>query len=210
MLSIFEVTIALIIGILWGLFLETKFLIMTSIFLYFLVLRLCRKYNLVSIIIFLITILSCIYTKGKYKDFDTKYLADVEINMKVTIITHLEESDRTYMYQIRNEEGDKFIAYFTKSDDNFLKIGDVLQINGEYKLPEIARNRAGFNYRRYLNSNGIYGTIFITSFKKLQKEEKIINLIYSIQNLVHENFQNILSKENARSIKWNVNSVKPR
>lgn len=208
MLSIIEITIALIIGILWGLYLETKFLIITSIFLYVLVLLFCNKYTFISTLLFVIAIISCVYTKGKIEDFDTKYLDEDIANMKITIITNLEESSYMYKYHGKNKEGDIFLFYFSKCDDTIFEIGDYLQIKGEFNLPEIVRNRGGFDYRRYLNSNGIYGTIFITSFKKLPKEEKIMNLIYEMQNLVHKNFQKILSKEKSRDIKWNDNSAK--
>lgn len=208
MLSIFEITIVLIIGILWGLFLETKFLIITSIFLYILVLMFYSKYNLISVILIVVVIVSCLYTKEKIQNFDTKYLDGKVINMKMTIITHLEESDYTYKYQGKNEHGDKFIFYFNKKEDIILKVGDSLEIKGEFNLPEISRNRRGFNYRRYLNSNGIYGTVSVTSFKLLPKKIKINNLIFGVQNFVYENFQKILLREQARNFKWNANTVK--
>ena len=118
MLSIFEITIAFILGILWGLYLETKFLFMASIFLYFFMLVFCNKYNLISAILLMIVLLSCNYTNQKIKDFDTKYSDDLAINMKITIITHLEERNYTYKYQGKNEQGDKFIFYFEKSKNS--------------------------------------------------------------------------------------------
>lgn len=209
MLSIFEITIAFILGILWGLYLETKFLFMASIFLYFFMLVFCNKYNLISAILLMIVLLSCNYTNQKIKDFDTKYSDDLAINMKITIITHLEERNYTYKYQGENEQGDKFIFYFEKSKNSKFKIGDIIQVIGEFSLPDVARNKGGFNNRRYLNSNGIYGTVLVSYFEVLSNEFKPMNFIYMIQNKVHENFQKILLKEKARNIKWNANSVKP-
>lgn len=209
MLSIFEITIAFILGILWGLYLETKFLFMASIFLYFFVLVFCNKYNLISAILLMIVLLSCNYTNQKVKDFDTKYSDDLAINMKITIITHLEERNYTYKYQGKNEQGDKFIFYFKKSKNSKFKVGDIIQVIGEFSLPDVARNMGGFNNRRYLNSNGIYGTVLVSYFEVLSNEFKPMNFVYMIQNKVHENFQKILLKEKARNIKWNANSVKP-
>ena len=209
MLSIFEITIAFILGILWGLYLETKFLFMASIFLYFLMLVFGNKYNLISAILLMIVLLSCNYTNQKIKDFDTKYSDDLAINMKITIITHLEERNYTYKYQGKNEQGDKFIFYFEKSKNSKFKVGDIIQVIGEFSLPDVARNMGGFNNRRYLNSNGIYGTVLVSYFEVLSNEFKPMNFVYMIQNKVHENFQKILLKEKARNIKWNANSVKP-
>ena len=197
MLSIIEITIALIIGILWGLYLETKFLIITSIFLYFLVLMFYKKYNLICLILLILLILSCFYTKEKIKNFDTKYADLTLVNMKITITTHSEENNYTYKYQGKNEYGDKFIFYFKKNEDAIFKVGDMFQIKGEFNLPELSQNRGGFNYRRYLNSNGIYGTVFVSTFKEVYHEFKLTNFIYLVQNLIHENFQRFLSEEKA-------------
>lgn len=208
MLSIIEITFALVLGILWGLYLELRFLIITSIFLYFLVLMFYKKYNWICVILLIIAILSCFYTKEKIENYNEKYSDKLLVNMKVTIITYLEEGKYTYKYHGKNEQGDKFILYFKKNESNIFKVGEKIQVTGEFNLPDLARNRGGFNYRRYLNSNGIYGTIFISCSEKIPKELKFTNLIYGVQNLIHENFQKLLSKEKARNIKWNVNTVK--
>lgn len=204
MLSIIEITLALILGILWGLYLETKFLIMASIFLYFCVLMFCKKYNLISVILLAIVVISCIYTKERIQKFDTKYLDNTLVNMNITIISHLEESEYAYKYQGKNEKGDKFILYFKKSENSIFKIGEILKVNGEFNIPELARNRGGFNYRRYLNSNGIYGTVKVSFFEYVRSQSNGINLIYAMQNLIYDNFQSVLPKEFARRIEWNA------
>lgn len=208
MLSIFEITIALIVGILWGLYLETSFLFIASIFLYILVLKFYKKYNLIYVILLIIAILSSFYTKEKLEIFDTRYSENLFVNMNITITSHLEESDYTYKYNGKNEKGEKFIFYFKRSENSIFEVGENLNIEGEFNLPELARNRGGFNYRRYLNSNGIYGVILVSSFSKENVTVRTTNIIYLLQNLVYKNFQKLLLRENARSIKWYVNTVK--
>ena len=110
MLSIIEITLTLSLGILWGLYLETKFLIITSIFLYFFVLAFYKKYNLISVILIVVAIFTCFYTKECMKDFDTKYEDELLINMNVTIISHLEEGKYTYRYNCKQNVNIKKIT----------------------------------------------------------------------------------------------------
>lgn len=195
MLSIIEITLALIIGILWGLYLEIKFLIITLIFLYFYVVVFYKKIKFQSLILFTIIIISSIYTKNDVEKFDRKYIDDSTIKMNVIILSHLRERDYTYKYTCKSEVGDKFIIYFKKKENTIFKIGDVVSINGTYNLPDVARNKGTFNYRRYLNSNNIYGTILVESYEQLNAEKSPLSVVYNIQNIIHDNFQKVLSKE---------------
>ncbi len=197
MLSIVEITLALIIGILWGLYLETKFLIIALIFLYFYILVFNKKLKFISLILFVIIIFSNIYTKNTLMKFDTKYIDDSSIIGNITILSHLQESDYTYKYNCENESGDKFIIYFKKRENSVFKIGDRVSINGTFSLPNVARNKGGFDYRRYLNSNNIYGTIMVESFENYDCETSFKSVIYSIQNVIHDNFKKVLKKEYA-------------
>lgn len=197
MLSIIEITLALIIGILWGLYLEIKFLIIALIFLYFYVLVFYKKIKFQSLILFVIIIISSIYTKNDIKKFDNKYIDDSTVKMDVIILSHLRESDYTYKYICKSKAGDKFIIYFKKKENTIFKIGDWVSINGTYNLPDVARNKGTFNYRRYLNSNNIYGTILVESYENSNGEKSFLSIVYNIQNIIHDNFQKVLSKEYA-------------
>ena len=65
------------------------------------------------------------------------------------------------MYIIKIESGEyrgkRFYLYTNKN--NILKYGDLIEINGEYIIPSKARNYKGFDYREYLKTKKIYGSI---------------------------------------------------
>ncbi|MBQ8299012.1 MAG: DNA internalization-related competence protein ComEC/Rec2 [Clostridia bacterium] len=135
------------------------------------------------------------YTKTQLNEFDNKYATGTNLNLEVTILTHKEESEFYYKYTCRAENKDKFILFFRKNATNVFRIGDKLSINGEFTIPDLARNKGGFNYRRFLNSNGIYGNIKVENNFVVLKPNK--NLVYTMQNLIYDNFEKIFSKEHA-------------
>lgn len=59
-------------------------------------------------------------------------------------------------------------------------------------LPEI---EDGFNYRRYLNSNGFFGSVSVQSFSNIKFRFSIIRLVYFIQNYINNTFEKYLSKD---------------
>ena len=141
MLSLKVITLAYCIGILWGLYLEFRTLIITSIFLCFLWLIVIKKYNFEFIIMSMVCILGAQYTVLKIKNYDRKYQDDVEINLNITIISQMIEKEYTYKYNCKSENGDKFIVYFNSKDASKFNIGDSLNIVGKFNLPDVARNR---------------------------------------------------------------------
>lgn len=144
MLAISKITLAYIIGILWGLYLELNSLIITSIFLCFVWLMFIKRNNLAFIILVMVCLLGSWQGVARVKEFDEKYIEGTELKINITIISQLSEKKYTYMYNCKSENGDKFIVYFKKSDISKFKIGDSLNIIGEFNLPDVARNRGRF------------------------------------------------------------------
>ena len=77
------------------------------------------------------------------------------------------------------------------------KFGDVVEITGVYEEPNIARNYKGFDYKQYLKSKNIYGTIDCTQYEIIanNKIDIISNIINYVQNNIKENMSNILDEE---------------
>lgn len=56
-----------------------------------------------------------------------------------------------------------------------LSYGDKISIKGEYEEPEEARNESGFNYKEYLKTIQVYGSInSLSSDIKVLKKNKVI------------------------------------
>ena len=59
-------------------------------------------------------------------------------------------------------------------------------------MPDIARNTGGFNYRRYLNSQKIFGSIFVKDY--YISDVGKFNLIYWIQDEINNSFKKLFPK----------------
>lgn len=78
--------------------------------------------------------------------------------------------------------------YTKKDENNKLKYGELIQLNGEYILPEGSRNYKGFNYREYLKTKKIYGSISCQNIKIISNNNLNKVLIFSniIKNYIIE------------------------
>ncbi len=195
-MSILTITLAYIFGIKWGLYQELKFLILVLIFLSISThIFFENKKNIISFLC-IVCFIGAIYSRQKLDYMQHKY-DEGEIKTSITILTHEEVSSDGYYYKykVKNDSKDKFILYLKLKPENIYKIGDKLNIVGGFKMPETARNKGGFDYRMYLYSNNIYGTI------KAKKVEVVSltseNLVYVVQNKIRENMLKIFSKETA-------------
>lgn len=117
-----------------------------------------------------------------------------DIHLTATIVSTNIISDYN-KYYLKANNGDKFIGYFKKNQDTIFKIGDEVDIIGEFSLPDIARNQGGFNYRYTLNANSVYGIIKVHSYTKSLK--KTSNIIYMAQNIINENLQKLFEQNEA-------------
>ena len=189
----FWITLAFLIGIIWGIYLELKFLSISLIFLSIFMLMFFRNFCGHIFIMLSLCLIAATYTNFQLIEFDNKYVDKINLSLEVTMLTHKEESEFYYKYTCRAKNKDKFILLFRKKNTNIFHIGDKLNINGEFTIPDVARNRGGFNYRRFLNSNGIYGIIKVeNNFEVLEPNN---NFVYRMQNLIYDNFTKLFSEE---------------
>ncbi|MBQ9314162.1 MAG: DNA internalization-related competence protein ComEC/Rec2 [Clostridia bacterium] len=171
-----------LVGIITGLLIEFNLLIA----LCFLSVVLCYtfKIDLKKTCVCLICIfLFFIYTNLEIKKYDTKY-TNGNMNDNFKIISYDDEGTYYHKYICKNSKGDKFLIYL--QNNGALKKGDMIYAVGEYVLPDLSRNTGGFNYRRYLNSQKIYGSIFVKEF--YLTEVRKFNLIYYIQDEINQSF----------------------
>ena len=139
-----------------------------------------------------------------YSDFED------EINITATVVSREKEKSYKYIYRIKVEsinENDKFkntylMLNINKKLNIKLDYGDKVEITGTFKEPETQRNYKGFNYKSYLKTVKVYGSIDTTCIKVIKKDNvNVISLmsnklfIYSkhkIENLFSKDSGNIL------------------
>lgn len=195
MLSVYTITLAFLVGIIWGIYMELKILCVSLFFLSILTLTVFAKFNKQILLLLCLCLIGAMYVSYQIYTFDSKYIDKTNLTLNVTILTHKEETEFYYKYTCKTTDKDKFVILFKKNDINIFSVGERLNIDGEFMLPDVARNKGGFNYRRFLNSEGIYGMIKVENCIRLK--DKNNNLIYIFQNLIHDNLRKIFSSEHA-------------
>ena len=167
-----------------------------------------------AIIILIITaIISSIiiYQKEKeYKKIENELCKteDIVIKGKIKRETKTKEYGKIYKVQIEEiTQNGKEIKAQKKNiyiQENKAKIklqyGDIIEVKGKYEEPESRRNYKGFDYKLYLKTKNILGTLKSTNIKKVShKIENPIEYIESKSINLSENMKkkayNILPQE---------------
>lgn len=81
-------------------------------------------------------------------------------------------------------KGKKFYLSVKKCKDKKMKYGDLIEVDGKYLIPSKERNYKGFDYREYLKTKKIYGTIKNSNKSVKVIKENDINIILIISNKV--------------------------
>ena len=101
--------------------------------------------------------------------------------------------------------GDKFILQIKVKDNILLNVKNKICLEGIFKLPDLNRNEGGFNYRRYLNSQNIYGIITAKTNSIILLEKNKTDFITKIKNTIEESFTKLLPKDYAGIINGMLN-----
>lgn len=95
-------------------------------------------------------------------------------------------------------KGKKFILILKKNVP-VLEYGDLIKLEGEYIIPSESRNYKGFNYREYLKTKKIFGTITVNSNNIRVLEKKKLNFALiksnSIRSSIIEKCQELLPEK---------------
>ena len=123
-------------------------------------------------------IISIIYANNKYKKFYQKVTE--EVNLEAVVISDNQETEYYNSYIIKGKNNlfkNKRFKLYTKKDMNY---GDKITLEGSFYKPPGAKNYKGFNYKQYMQSNNIYGTIKSNNIKKVSKND--VNIVLRLSN----------------------------
>ena len=200
------ILIGTIIGIIYGLYLKigiafTIILLGLLLFLiqknkkkliYFLYKR--KKIILIFFISMIISILYTISVNNKYE----KIYKEIpkEIKTTATIVSEAKQTEYYYSYEIKISNK-KFIMYVKKDYPQKLKYGMKIILEGEYIEPTEDRNYKGFNYKEYLKTKKIYGSIKAEKISIIKENDVnfILRISNSTRNKVIEIAKKILPQE---------------
>ena len=159
----------------------------------------------IAIIILLITknkkiivILIClIISIGYVSILENKYskISDMPIKEMVTIISDIQEKEYKKVCTAKIVRNNKKILINIKMSQDIpsMKYGDSLYIEGEFKQPEEARNYKGYNYKQYLKTKKIIGTVELEKAKILKSSNG--SFIHNIQKYIRDTINGTLTDE---------------
>ena len=125
-------------------------------------------------ILFISLIISNLYFNFINQRFEKSYTKIPEkLNQNATVISEASETDYYYAYNVKIKNK-KFILYVKKNSSPKLQYGMYINIEGTYSKPEESRNFKGFDYKEYLKTKKIYGSI------KSQKVQILKNMNVNI------------------------------
>ena len=210
---IVAITIGYIIGILMGLYCKIS-IVFLYIFVFFIYLVLkkphLKKFKLISLRrylryiklnitlkVFLLIIISSIisnfiviYRNNKYNNFVNLFnKKQIQIKAEVESNPTIKKYNKIYTIKANNKR-----YYLNVKKNVNLKVGDIIVINGTFYKPKERRNYKGFDYKEYLQSQGIYGTINSNNIYFLSNKNNIFNQIFlKVKNIIQNNFNHDIS-----------------
>ena len=202
---IFIIVIGYIIGILWGLYLQISivsfyFLLLAiyiiiklpyhkkkfkifSIKRYFRYIKLIFKADIILIII-ISSFISNIIVKFSDNKYENLYNSTESLEITAVVVSNKKEKEYYNRYKIKVTEGQfkKTNLYINVGKNEELEYGDKIKIKGQFIEPTEARNYKGFDYKQYLKTLKIYGTIEVENIEILDKNKA--NILMQTSNKI--------------------------
>ncbi len=183
----------MIIGIIYGLYLKTSMAIFFIFFLIPSIIKYKKFYKNRKIIITLLAsaIIFSSYINilnNKYEKFYKNIRNEIEI--EAIIISEAKDADYYKVYNIKSRDK-RFILYTNNVN---LKYGMRIKIRGNFLEPEERRNYKGFDYKQYLKTRKIYGSIKSNNIEIIGKEQTniIARTSNNVRNKIIETANKIL------------------
>lgn len=209
------ILIGYIIGIIWGLYLKTSivffyiFLIAVYIIInlpykkknfrifsikrYFRYIKLIFRINVILIII-IASFISNIIIKYQNNKYENLFKNVEEIEATAVVLSNKQEKEYYNRYKIKicNGKFKNTNLYANVNKEISLEYGDKIDIKGEFIKPQEARNYKGFDYKKYLKTLKIYGTLNSQEVKVISPKQA--NVIMQISNKIFINIKNNIEK----------------
>lgn len=200
---IFIILIGYIIGILWGLYLKISivFFYIFLLILYYIsniskfkkkkffhYIKILIKFNVLLLII-ISSLISNIIIKFQTKKYQNLYHDGEELKIQVQIIDNKKEKQYYNRYKIKVLSSKYKNTYLYMTTKKNLEYGEILEIQGNFSEPSEARNYKGFNYKEYLKTLKIYGTIRVELVKKIDIHKGILYYTNKLHLKIKDNLE---------------------
>ena len=213
------ILISYIIGILGGLYTNS-----IAFFCFIIILAMClwgiRKINnkyfrflrrflkrYTELLILISMTFGFLYTNILEQKYDTIYEAKGEIEEHCIVIAEKEPKEYKDLYKVKivnskNSARNGTKLYIRVNKKANIEVGDMLLINGTYLEPDVARNERGFNYKEYLKTLEIYGTVEINHYKVIKKGRinKLILYTARLKEILKSNISKVIKKAENKNL----------
>lgn len=149
-----------------------------------------------------------IFQNQKYESY---YKDGEEIKVEAIVISDAQEKEYNYVYKIKilcADNNDKYKNTYlylktSKKSTEKLKYGDKIEVRGSFTEASSQRNYGGFNYKEYLKSLKMYGTIKANQLKVLSKDclNNIFNLANQVSSMMKQKIDSSMEETQAAIIK---------
>ena len=140
-----------------------------------------------------------IYQNQKY---DNKYTNEEKIIGEAIVLSNKQEKEYNNVYKIKYEDTYLYLKIDKKLIKD-LKYGDKIRFSGEFIEATKQRNYGGFNYKQYLKTLKIYGSIKVEEIEVIASNQT--NLFFRITNEIAFNIKqkidSFMKKEDAAILK---------
>ena len=129
------------------------------------------RYLIIFTIFAIISNFYIIITNYKY---DNLYKDVTKLNVCGVIVEEMSQNDFYDRYVVKILQGkykNTKLILKVKKDKIDIKLGDIIDVSGEFEEPSVRRNYNGFDYKQYLKTKKIYGTIKV-DFNKIKIVKK--------------------------------------
>lgn len=164
-------------------------------------------FNLKILIAICVTsVISNTITLLQNNKYETLYKNEEIFRGTALVVSEKQEKEYNYTYKIKildaeNSECKNTYLYLKVSKKNkaILEYGDIIILEGEFQEASGKRNYGGFNYKDYLKSIKVYGTIKVENFKILEKNRGnfFISFTNKVANSIKEKINSFLSNREA-------------
>ena len=148
-----------------------------------------------------------LYTNILEQKYDTIYEAKGEIEEHCIVIAEKEPKEYKDLYKVKivnskNSARNGAKLYIRVNKKANIEVGDMLLINGTYLEPDVARNERGFNYKEYLKTLEIYGTVEINHYKVIKKGRinKLILYTARLKEILKSNISKVIKKAENKNL----------
>lgn len=213
-------TIGYVIGIIWGLYVNYSIaLLYLIITLFYLLIKIKQnkkeKFKIISfkryfryiklilnlntcILILISSLISYIITTKLNNKYEELYKSTESIKTIATVVSNGKDKEYKTVYKIKIDNQDTYLLLDVNKKMNVtLEYGNKIKIEGTYREPSEQTNYKGFDYKEYLKTQKVYGTLKADKIEIVEENSgnEILKFCNDIFLIIKERVKQVLPEK---------------